>query len=120
MRLPIIQTGEILRKITRSGKFIRYENGNDSMKYSEIVADKLSAAGWSWGYCSAVTRDGWRCWSGCGSGLSGEGDCDGPQFREISIELMIDSAAFAAVDAELMCGIALHQTEIKPHKTLIP
>ena len=26
----------------------------------EIVADKLSAAGWSWGYCSAVTRDGWR------------------------------------------------------------
>src|SRR5437588_8534539 len=31
-----------------------------SMKYWEIVADKLSAAGWSWGYCSAVTRDGWR------------------------------------------------------------
>jgi len=30
------------------------------MKYWEIVADKLSAAGWSWGYCSAVTRDGWR------------------------------------------------------------
>jgi hypothetical protein len=29
------------------------------MKYWEIVADKLSAAGWSWGYCSAVTRDGW-------------------------------------------------------------
>jgi len=25
------------------------------MKYWEIVADKLSAAGWSWGYCSAVT-----------------------------------------------------------------
>jgi hypothetical protein len=32
------------------------------MKYWEIVADKLSAAGWSWGYCGAVTRDGWR-WS---------------------------------------------------------
>jgi hypothetical protein len=30
------------------------------MKYWEIVADKLSAAGWSWGYCSAVTRNGWR------------------------------------------------------------
>ena len=30
------------------------------MKCWEIVADKLSAAGWSWGYCSAVTRDGWR------------------------------------------------------------
>jgi len=26
----------------------------------EIVAGKLSAAGVSWGYCSAVTRDGWR------------------------------------------------------------
>jgi hypothetical protein len=26
----------------------------------EIVADKLSAAGWVWGYCSAVTRDGVR------------------------------------------------------------
>ena len=25
-----------------------------------LTADKLSAAGWSWGYCSAVTRDGWR------------------------------------------------------------
>ena len=30
------------------------------MKYWEIVADKLSAAGWSWGYCSAVTKDGWH------------------------------------------------------------
>jgi len=24
------------------------------------IADKLSASGWSWGYCSPVTRDGWR------------------------------------------------------------
>jgi hypothetical protein len=30
------------------------------MKYWKIVADKFSASGWSWGYCSAVTRDGWR------------------------------------------------------------
>ena len=30
------------------------------MKYWKILVDKLSAAGWSWGYCSAVTRDGWR------------------------------------------------------------
>jgi len=30
------------------------------MKYWEIVADKLSAVGFSWGYCSAVTRHGWR------------------------------------------------------------
>jgi hypothetical protein len=24
------------------------------------VADKLSAAGWSWDYYNTVTRDGWR------------------------------------------------------------
>jgi len=30
------------------------------VKYWEIIADKLSAAGWSWAYCSAVTRHGWR------------------------------------------------------------
>jgi hypothetical protein len=30
------------------------------MKYWEIIADKRNAAGWSWGYCNAVTRDGWR------------------------------------------------------------
>ena len=30
------------------------------MKYWEIIADKLSAAGWSCGYCSTVTKDGWR------------------------------------------------------------
>jgi len=36
------------------------EIGSDSTKYWEIIADKLSAAGWSWGYCSAITRDGWR------------------------------------------------------------
>jgi hypothetical protein len=30
------------------------------MKYWEIVADKLSAAGWPWGYCGAVTEGGWR------------------------------------------------------------
>ena len=27
------------------------------MKYWEVVADKLHASGWSWGYCSAVTED---------------------------------------------------------------
>jgi len=30
------------------------------MKYWEIIADKLSAAGFTWGYCSAVTSHGWR------------------------------------------------------------
>ena len=31
-----------------------------NMKYWEIIADKLSAAGWSWGYCTAVTKDAQR------------------------------------------------------------
>jgi len=30
------------------------------MKYWEIIAVKLSAGGWTWGYCSAVTCHGWR------------------------------------------------------------
>jgi len=30
------------------------------MKYWEIVGRKLTTAGWTWGYCSAVTRDGWH------------------------------------------------------------
>ena len=30
------------------------------MKYWEIAADKLYAAGWTWGRCSAVTPNGWR------------------------------------------------------------
>jgi hypothetical protein len=30
------------------------------VKYWESIADKLSAARWSWGYCSAVTQHGWR------------------------------------------------------------
>ena len=30
------------------------------MKYWEIIANKLTTAGYSWGYCSAVTRNGWR------------------------------------------------------------
>src|SRR5207253_7363154 len=33
------------------------------MQYWEVVADKLSAAGWSWGYCSAILsrakREAW-------------------------------------------------------------
>ena len=30
------------------------------MKYWEIIADKLSAAGLTWSYCSAATQHGWR------------------------------------------------------------
>jgi hypothetical protein len=30
------------------------------MKYGKLIADKLSAVGFTWGYCSAVTPHGWR------------------------------------------------------------
>jgi hypothetical protein len=30
------------------------------MQYWEVIADKLHTSGWSWGYCSAVTKDSWR------------------------------------------------------------
>jgi len=30
------------------------------VKYWEVIADKLSAADWSWGYCGAVTKGCWR------------------------------------------------------------
>jgi hypothetical protein len=33
------------------------------MQYWEVIADKLSTAGWSWGYCRAVTPHDWR-WIG--------------------------------------------------------
>jgi len=35
--------------------------GQDELvKYWEIIADRLHAEGWSWGYCSSVTSKGWR------------------------------------------------------------
>jgi len=30
------------------------------VKYWETVADNSALLSWPWGYCSAVTRDGWR------------------------------------------------------------
>jgi hypothetical protein len=35
---------------------------NLPVKYWELVADKLSKAGWSWGYVSAVDREGRTVW----------------------------------------------------------
>jgi hypothetical protein len=32
------------------------------IKYRELIADKLSKAGWSWGCVSAVTREGRITW----------------------------------------------------------
>ena len=32
------------------------------MTYWELISDKLSAAGWSWGYVSAVDREGRTTW----------------------------------------------------------
>ena len=30
------------------------------MKYWETIADRLSVAGYTWGYCRTATRYGWR------------------------------------------------------------
>jgi hypothetical protein len=30
------------------------------VKYWEIIADKIAASGWTWGYCTAVTANGSR------------------------------------------------------------
>jgi hypothetical protein len=50
---PLVMERKVVRGLADSGIM-------PPMKYWEMVADKLSAAGWSWGYCSAVTKDGWR------------------------------------------------------------
>jgi hypothetical protein len=38
------------------------ENGSDSMKYWEIIADNLSKAGWRWGCVSAIDSRGRTTW----------------------------------------------------------
>ena len=30
------------------------------MKYWEIIADKIAASGWTWGYCTVTTASGWH------------------------------------------------------------
>jgi hypothetical protein len=35
---------------------------NRRVKYWEIIADRLSKAGWSWGYVSAVDSNGRTIW----------------------------------------------------------
>src|SRR5206468_10795779 len=32
-----------------------------TLKYWKVIADKLSGAGWSWSYRSAMTLYGWHC-----------------------------------------------------------
>ena len=63
-----------------------------SLKYWEIVADKVSAAGWSWGYCSAVIQDGWRWIVDANKG-------DGKRYLVHSGELL---SAFLALEATLL------------------
>jgi hypothetical protein len=50
----------VLVTVCRQASLCVELNMNGRREYCEIIADKLSAAGWSWGYRSAVTRDGWR------------------------------------------------------------
>jgi len=62
------------------------------MKYWEVVADKLSASGWTWGYYSAVTREGWRWTVDARRG-------DGRRFIVQSDELL---TAFLELEATLL------------------
>jgi hypothetical protein len=64
------------------------------MKYWEVIADKLHAVGWSWDYCSAVTKDGrqWIVDAHCG---------DGRRYIVHSDELLI---AFLELEATLLGG----------------
>ena len=49
---------------------VRFDHGasfsetahNRRMKYWEIIADRLSKAGWSWGYVSAIDSEGRTIW----------------------------------------------------------
>jgi hypothetical protein len=62
------------------------------VKYWEIIAGKLSAAGYTWGYCHAVTRDGWR--------FIVDAYCrDGRRFIVESDELL---SAFLELEAKLL------------------
>ena len=61
------------------------------MKYWELIADKLTTAGVSWGYCSAVTRDGW-CWIV-------DAHCEGRRYIVHSEELL---SAFLELEATLL------------------
>jgi hypothetical protein len=56
-RVRIATIANIARSREGHAAFANIDRGFSSAgsKYWEVVADKLSAAGWSWGYCSAVT-----------------------------------------------------------------
>jgi hypothetical protein len=84
--------------------------------YREIVADKLGAAAWSWG-TTAMRYKGWLVmleWMRLRAIWES-------RLRRATIQgnfhkFIIDSAASATVYAKLLCGVALHQAEIKPDK----
>src|SRR6267143_4165879 len=61
-------------------------------KYWEIIADKLSSACWTWGYCSAVTRQG-RRW------IVDAYQSDGKRYIVESDELL---SAFLELEATLL------------------
>jgi len=62
------------------------------MKYWEIVADKLNAAGVSWGYCSTITSNG-SCW------IVDAQDSEGRRYIVRSDELL---SAFLELEAMLL------------------
>ena len=66
--------------------------GYSQVKYWEIIGSKLSASGWTWGYCCAATRSGWRYIVDAHCG-------DGRRFIVESDELL---SAFVELEATLL------------------
>ena len=66
------------------------------MKYSEIIADNLSKAGWSWGYVSAIDSSGRTIW------IADAHRDDGKRFVMCADEPL---TAFVEVESEIRaCG----------------
>ena len=62
------------------------------LKYWEIIADKIAASGWTWGYCTVITASGPRYIVDAHRG-------DGRRFMVESDELL---SAFLELEATLL------------------
>jgi hypothetical protein len=59
-QLPLLKALYSARWNVRCLQTLIAKLATTELKYWELIADNLGAAGWSWGYCRAVTPQGWR------------------------------------------------------------
>src|SRR5437763_15169138 len=94
------------------------------MKYWETIADKLSAAGWNWGYCSAVTRDGWRwivdAYRGDGRRYIVESDELLTAFMELESTLLRSRDIRILLGADSLCGHSGDESHIEAYFAPVP